>query len=58
MDNSFDDKDIILRLQGWNLGVYEGKQKKNEDFCGNLCSNQKFFVCLQRNMFVIQDYIL
>lgn len=56
MDNSFDDKDIILRLHGWNLGVYEGKQ--NEDFCGNLCSNQKSFVYLQRNMFVIQDYIL
>lgn len=35
MDNRFDGKDIILHLHTYQLGVYEGKQKKYEDFCGN-----------------------
>jgi len=47
MDNSFDDKDIILRLLSWNLGTNEGKQKKNEDFYRNPLQNQNFTLHLQ-----------
>ena len=64
MDNSFDDKDIILRLLSWNLGTNEGKQKKNEDFYGNPLQNQNFTLHLQHqhikpsSIFILEKYLM
>lgn len=43
MDNRFDGKDIILHLYTYQLGVYEGKQKKYEDFAEILGGAKRVF---------------
>lgn len=46
------------------LEVYEGKQKKDEDFCGKPWWSQKFFSYLQRqgdkyvSIFVLEKYLM